>query len=319
MHRSLGYLAVAIGIGLVAAARLAAVVVPSTATVGSVPAVFLVTRVLSALAVVALAYGGYVLVVAVALRNTRNKRRRHSVRSVLRLTFGVVAVVATFAVVTEQWVGLLFSVGIVGVAVTFALQQPLFSLVGWFYIVVKRPYRVGDRVAIEGSKGDVVDVDLFVTTLWEINGPLVASDQPSGRTITVPNSVVLSSHVVNYAGSDQAFPYVWNELTVQVAYETDLDYATETMRRVADDFLGDRMRARVADYRERLAETPVELEVNEGPSVNLVQEESWVELRVRYLVDPKRSQRVRNDLYRRVLTAFNDAPDRVQFPLGRNR
>jgi len=57
------------------------------------------------------------------------------------------------SVATDQWVGVLFSLGVVGFAVTFALQQPLFSLIGWLYIMVKRPYQVGDRVAIRGVEG----------------------------------------------------------------------------------------------------------------------------------------------------------------------
>jgi len=104
-----------------------------------------------------------------------------------------------------------------------------------------------------------------------------------------------------------------------VAYETDLEYAQDLMREEADDFLGDEMAARIARYRERLSETPVELEVQDRPSVNVVQEESWVEFRLRYLVHPRRGQRVRNELYRRILVAFNEAPDRVKFPVSRNR
>jgi small-conductance mechanosensitive channel len=129
--------------------------------------------------------------------------------------------------------------------------------------------------------------------------------------------VVLSSHVHNY--SWEAFPYVWNELTVQVAYETDLDFARGTMVEVADDYLGDDMVRRIADYRQNLEETPIELEVRDRPTVNVVQKESWVELKLRYLVHPKRGQRVRNELYERVLARFNAHPDRVKFPVGRNR
>jgi len=147
-------------------------------------------------------FGGYLVVSEFLLGRTESKRRRHDLRNVLRLVFVLVGIVGVLAVLTQQYVGLLFSLGIVGFAVTFSIQQPLFSLVGWLYIMVKRPYEVGDRVAIEGSKGDVVEVDFFVTTLWEINGELVSSNQPSGRVITLPNSVVLSSHVYNYSYRD---------------------------------------------------------------------------------------------------------------------
>jgi len=133
----------------------------------------------------------------------------------------------------------------------------------------------------------------------------------------VPNSAVLSSHVFNFTWEE--FPYVWNELEVQVAYETDLAYATETMQLVADDRLGDEMESRIEEYRSLVSETPVEIEVRERPSVNVRARESWIELRLRYLVHPKQAQRVRNELYDAVLEEFNDNPDRVGFPVSRNR
>jgi small-conductance mechanosensitive channel len=262
-------------------------------------------------------YGLYRSALGAFDRYTPDKRRQHDARNIFRLGFGIAGLAAALGVLTQQWVGLLFSLGIVGFAVTFALQQPLFSLIGWLYIMLKQPYHVGDRVAIEDSKGDVVEVSFLVTTLWEINGGLVSSNQPSGRIITLPNSVVLSAHVKNYTRSE--FPYVWNELTMQVAYETDIEFATDLMADVADEYLGDEMAARIGRYRDRIAETPVELEVQDRPSVNIVQQESWVEFRLRYLVHPRRGQRVKNELYKRILTAFNEHPERVKFPVSRSR
>ncbi|WP_240452023.1 mechanosensitive ion channel family protein [Halostella salina] len=317
MTRRAGYLslalAVAAGLGA-AAVQSAAVEWPS---VGAMSAAALAVRLLTAAAVALGAYGIYLFVIAAVERHTTSKRRFHDLRSVLRLAFGAAALVGVFGAVTEQWLGVLFSLGVVGFAVTFALQQPLFSLLGWVYILVKRPYGIGDRVRIDDAKGDVIDVDFLVTTLWEINGDLVTTNQPSGRIVTVPNSVVLSAAVFNYSWEE--FPYVWNELAVQVAYETDLEFARAEMVAAADDFIGDEMARNVARYREVLAETAVELEVKDRPAVNVKQEESWVELRLRYLVHPRRGQRVRNELYERILQRFNDHPDRVKFPVSRNR
>jgi len=273
--------------------------------------------VLSIAAVVLAAYGAYRLVGDFLIDHTASKRRRHDVRNVLRLVFGALGLIAGFGVLTRDWVGVLLSLGVVGFAITFALQGALASLIGWLYIVTKRPYAVGDRIAIEDTRGDVASIDLFVTEVWEIDGELVSSNQPSGRIVTVPNSVVLSSHVVNFHG--EGVPYVWNELSVQVAYETDLDFAVEVMTDAAVDYLGDEMAAGVEQYRDRLDETPVELDVNERPTVNVVQEESWVDLRLRYLVHPRRGTRTRNALYREIIDRFNDHPDRVAFPVSRNR
>jgi hypothetical protein len=91
------------------------------------------------------------------------------------------------------------------------------------------------------------------------------------------------------------------------------------MEEVAEDHLGEEMAAGVAEYRDRLDETPVELDVNDRPTVNVVQQESWVDLRLRYLVHPRRGTRTRNVLYRTILDRFNDHPDRVAFPVSRSR
>lgn len=287
--------------------------VPSTAD-GAVRS--LGTRGLFAVAVLLGCYGLYLLLVRYLVEHATSKRRAHDVRNVLRLALGSVALAGVLGAVTDQWLGVLFSLGIVGFGITFALQQPLLSFLGWIYIMIKRPLAVGDRVKIGDAKGDVIEVDFLVTTLWEVGGDLVTSHQPSGRVVTVPNSVVLSSDVINYTTMVE---YVWNELSVQVAYETDLEFAREAMVEEADGYLGPEMARNVADYRRRLAETAVELEVSDRPSVNVVQEESWVSLRLRYLTHPRRGTRVRNELYQRILERFTQHPDRVKFPVGRNR
>ncbi|MFC7194740.1 mechanosensitive ion channel family protein [Halosimplex aquaticum] len=314
--RRVGYLSL-IGAGVAAVASRLVTQVVEPRTLWGLSAERMAVTALVATAVVLATYGTYRVVGGWLTERAASKRRRHDLRNVLRLAFGLVGLIELLGVVTEQWLGVLFSLGVVGFAVTFALQQPLFSLIGWVYIMVNRPYQVGDRVAIEESKGDVVEVNFLVTTLWEINGELVSSNQPSGRIITLPNSVVLSSHVKNF--TQEEFPYVWNEVAVEVAYETDLDFARETMIRVADEVVGDEMERNIERYRERLAETPVELEVQSRPTVNVTQEASWVKLRVRYIVHPRRGQRTKNRIYERILAEFNDNPDQVKFPVSRNR
>lgn len=313
-RRATAYVLAAFAAGVLAAAAptvLAATVAPTA------PVRVVATRGLTALAVAFAVAAAYHFATTLTLAAEMDKRRRHRVQSVLRLAFLVVAVVAVLGVVTDRWVPALVSLGVAGVAVSLALQQPLLSLLGWVYVMTKQPFQVGDRVRIDDSRGDVIDVDYLVTTLWEVNGELVTTNQPSGRHITVPNSVVLTSHVVNF--SRESFPYVWNELPVQVSYETDLPFARGLLREVADDYLGEEMARGVARYRDQLAETPVDLDVQNHPTVNVTQGDSWVELRLRYLAHPKRTQRVRNDLYERVLDRLHEHPDRVSFPVSRSR
>jgi len=318
VKRPLGVASVASAIVLALAGAFVSTVEPTLgpSAIRGVSTAELLAKSLFASAVL-LGLSGIHLLILQKLLRTATKRRAHDVRNILRLVFGAVGIIALLAVVTDQWVGLLFSLGVVGFAITFALQQPLLSFLGWFYIMAKRPYSVGDRVMIGSTKGDVIEVDFLVTTIWEIGGELVSTNQPSGRVVTVPNSMVLSSEVTNFGGGGSQF--VWNELSIQVSYETDLDVAAETMIEEANAVVGDEMEAKIAEFRERLAETPVELEVRDRPSVNITQGESWIELRLRYVVHPRKGTPVKNELYDRILQRFNDNPTVTSFPVSRNR
>lgn len=177
----------------------------------------------------------------------------------------------------------------------------------------------GDRIKIGDATGDVIDVGYLDTTLWEFGGEYLSTDHPSGRVIKFPNSNVLSSAVYNY--SWPLFPYIWNEIKFNVAYECDLEFVAQTVRQIAEEKIGEAMLERVRTFRSLLSETPVDqLEVREHPAVLFrVSNNTWLEAIVRYLVEPKRAGRVKSKLIEKMLAALNTAPDRVMFPKGAAR
>ncbi|KTG30796.1 mechanosensitive ion channel family protein [Haloferax profundi] len=275
----------------------------------------LLAKGLSAVGVALVTYGIYRFVMSVFVTRVSDRRRAHDLRNVLRLVLGLVALVGVLGAFTDQWLGVLVSFGVIGFAVTFALQQPILSLIGWVYVVIKRPYAVGDRVSIANVSGDVAEVDFLVTTLWETGGSLT-SNQPSGRTVTVPNSLVLSSEVVNHGA---LFDRIWTEVPVQVSYETDIPFVRDLLLDAAEAELGDEIRAAMERYQTRLDASPLDLETPNGVSVNIAQEESWVVLKLRVLVPPTGAQSARNRLYERIIPRLAAHPDRVGFPAGRSR
>lgn len=209
--------------------------------------------------------------------------------------------------------------GLVSLILGFALQTPITSFIGWIYIMVRTPYRVGDRIRVGEATGDVIDVSYLDTTLWEFGGQFLSTDHPSGRLIKFPNSKILSSAVYNY--TSPLFPYVWNEIKFQIGYESDLEFVAATMRSVAEAEVGAAMMERVRTYRDLLSQTPVDqLEVREHPSVLFrVSENTWLEAILRYLVHPKMAGRVKTTLIKNLLLELNKAPDRVLFPKGNAR
>jgi hypothetical protein len=90
------------------------------------------------------------------------------------------------------------------------------------------------------------------------------------------------------------------------------------MQRIVSEEIGEAMKERVMVYRDLLARTPVdELEVRRQPRVIFrVDEVTWVDAIVRYLVSPREAGSVKSRLIPKLLAALNEHPDKVMFPKG---
>jgi small-conductance mechanosensitive channel len=243
-----------------------------------------------------------------------NRPARYNLTRVLNLAAFLAIVIIGLTVVSASWYTALVSLGVLSLVLGFALQTPITSLIGWVYLLIRQPYRVGDRIEIGNAKGDVIDVSYLDTTLWEFGGPYLSTQHPSGRIIKFPNSLVLNQTVYNY--SWPLFPYIWNEIKFQVAYESDLDFITSTMQQVVEEELGQQMTERIQVYRELLRQTPVdELDIRERPVVHFrAGDGAWLDAIVRYLVHPKESGRVKTRITKKLLDRLNTEPERVLFP-----
>jgi len=241
---------------------------------------------------------------------------RFTLRRILLLIVGVIVVVIAISVVFVNWYGALTALGVGSIIIGLAVQTPAKSFIAWIYILVRQPFQVGDRIKIGDATGDVIDVGYLDTTLWEFGGKYISGDHPSGRVIRFPNEKVLDEIVWNY--SWPLFPYIWNEIKFQIAYQSDLKFVSETMQRVVDEEIGMEMRERIGVYRDLLARTPVdELQVREHPRVIFrVDEVTWIDAIVRYLVPPREAGPIKSRLIPKLLAALNTAPEKVMFPKG---
>src|SRR5438067_10014151 len=241
---------------------------------------------------------------------------RFTLQRVVHLVVALVVALIAISIVFVNWYAALAALGVGSIILALAVQTPMKSFIAWIYILVRQPYRVGDRIKIGDATGDVIDVGYLDTTLWEFGGQYISGDHPSGRLIKFPNEKVLDSIGWNYPWP--LFPYIWNEIKFQVAYQSDLKFVAETMQRIVTEEIGKEMIERISTYRGLLARTPVdELEVREHPRVIFrVDEVTWIDAIVRYLVAPREAGPIKSRLIPKLLAALNAAPEKVMFPKG---
>ena len=113
----------------------------------------------------------------------------YNIRRIVNLVTALVIAIIVVSILFANWYTAVVSLGLVSLILGFALQTPITSFIGWIYLLIRQPYRVGDRIKIGDAKGDVIDVSYLDTTLWEFGGPYLSTEHPSGRIIKFPNSL----------------------------------------------------------------------------------------------------------------------------------
>jgi len=255
----------------------------------------LLPKLLVALVILGLA-GLLTAVVRPLLRKALGSWTRASAMGALTgVIIWTVALSAALSVIAGDPRTLLGSVGLIGLALSWALQQPIESFTAWLLNSFRGYYVVGDRIGVGEVFGDVYRIDFLTTTVWEAGGPdkPVQGAQPTGALVTFPNAEVLRANVVNYT---REFPSVWDEVDIQVTNESDLDYVRDVLTEVAAAVAGPHMKEQIDRYRGLLQRASLELDVADTPQVYFSLTDSWTNATIRYLVDARRRRVIASEL-----------------------
>lgn len=127
----------------------------------------------------------------VAIRGLNENRVDINLRTLIsRISYIIVMSIATFWVLALWQVAIELPVAVLGtltVAVTFSIQDILKDLVAGLYILLERPFFIGEQISTDKYTGKVVSVDLRATRLRLV----------SGEEITIPNALVFGGIIIN--------------------------------------------------------------------------------------------------------------------------
>ena len=140
-----------------------------------------------------------------------------------------ITVILAIMLITKIWFGAFESfgtyLGLLSAGLAIALQDLLINFAGWIFLLIRKPFSVGDRIEINKTIGDVIDIRIFQFSVIEI-GNWVDADQSTGRIIHIPNGTIFKTAQANYTAG---FEYIWNEIPVLVTFESDWKKAKEIL------------------------------------------------------------------------------------------
>lgn len=236
-------------------------------------------------------------------RERESKERYREIRllNTIVVVLGLVALVALWSRLFQHTGTFL---GLIGAGLAVALREPLLSIAGRVAIFMGRIYNIDDRIEINKLSGDVIDIGLFYTRMMEI-GNWIGGDQFSGRIIQFPNAQIFGTPVFNYTRN---FAYIWDEIKLPVTYDSNVKAATELLKKVGGDYSREFMEGAEQQVKkmQKIFMVPnFELE----PSVFMKVTDNWVELTLRYLVDPHKRRNASTFIFREVFRGIRGRDD----------
>ena len=182
------------------------------------------------------------------------------------------------------------AIGLFSAGLAFTLQELILSIAGSLYIFLVKVYAPGDRIEINGIKGDVIDIDSIYTTMMEI-GEWVSSDNYSGRIVKLSNAFVFKGPIYNYS---QDFPFIWDEFNLPIHHESDIPLTKALITKVAQDVLADYVNFAQEHWKHVVSKYYIE-DALVAPTLAITLTDNWIQFNLRYIVDYKK-RRVTKDL-----------------------
>ncbi|TVR81558.1 MAG: mechanosensitive ion channel family protein [Chitinophagaceae bacterium] len=147
---------------------------------------------------------------------------REAISTIFRYFFVFIAFIVIVQASGIDLSALTILAGALGVGIGFGLQSITNNFVSGLIILFERPIKVGDRIEVGDTYGDVAQISARSTTI-------LTNDNIS---IIVPNSKFIENEVINWSHNDRIIRF---KVPVGVSYSSDVNLVKKILLEVADE------------------------------------------------------------------------------------
>ena len=151
-----------------------------------------------------------------ALENTHLEKAAHKlILSVVRIALYLLLGLIVASKLGIDVTGIVALASVLTLAISLSVQNALSNVIGGFTLLSTKPFASGDFVEIAGQSGTVKEIGLTYTKLTTTDN----------KTISIPNSSVVSAEIVNYtvAGTRRV------DVTISASYDAPMDLVLEAL------------------------------------------------------------------------------------------
>lgn len=157
------------------------------------------------------------------LRKILNKTKMEKIAqnfllAIIKFILYLIWVLALLSIIGINITGIITAFSAVLLAIGMALESNIANLANGIIIVSTHMFKKGDYIVVDGKEGNITEINFLFTTIMTVDN----------RKVTIPNSTIVNSSVIN-AGANKKRRV---DLTFSVAYETDVEKVKEIVIKV---------------------------------------------------------------------------------------
>jgi small-conductance mechanosensitive channel len=244
------------------------------------------------------------IVLRIAYRNIEDK----FVRLRYRRTVSYIVSFTALFLLLPIWLPSIRSIatflGIFGAGFLIVTRDLWVCVVGWAYIMIRRPFVIGDRIQIGSITGDVIDIRLMETSVMEVSQ--AEGGQSTGRVVFFPNAKIFTE---SFATTSANVGHVFQELHVHLSHRADWKSAANLLEKIA------RRRYEEARAAKEQLQTNSDVDMISSyrePRVLTQMSGSHVVLKLQYMAPTGQGVHMNDGIWRDFLSAAKKNP-RIRF------
>ena len=191
----------------------------------------------------------------------------------------------------------------VSAAFTIALREVIFNYFAGFYIKIKKPIQLEDRIEIDGIIGDVINIKLMNFEVLEVDTSRKRG-QSTGIVVNYPNAIVFKEPLKNYS---KAFKYIWDEITIRIPLDTDVNKTKKILYKIVNN--NDIIKSIPNKMKNQLSNIHIDYRIYYNqyePIIYTEIVENHIELQIRYLIHPKKARYVASTIWSKIIESYKN-------------
>ena len=222
----------------------------------------------------------------------------------IKYSMFIMAFIIIFGIWINEFRSVATFLGLLTAGLAVALKDPIVNLFAWVFILIRKPFTVGDRIQIGDHAGDIIDIRIFQLTLNEI-GNWVEADQSTGRIIHIPNGKVFTETQANYT---QGFSHLWNEIPVLITFESNWERAKKILNQIINQHASQYTKSAEKQLMEASKKYMIFYKTL-SPTIYTTVKDSGVLLTIRYICESRKRRFTLHIIWEDILREFEKHDD----------